>query len=446
MSFSRVKPDGWAANEKLTSAQQNQLDIDHAKAVDKTGDTITGNVHVGNAARITVDSGGQIRVDSGGAYNAQSGSNMNFLNGASSTFNVGSTLAMLGSMAFFDGSLYMNSGSSFDVGCLAQFSGNVEFNGSGSLGSILVKVQSGADVRVKTGSRVYFENGSSAYFDTNANIDMLADIAFGTGHTSSYPNGSQIFYQGASTHTSTSVDTYATGSDLIVDNGATMTIKTGSLVTAEASSTIILASSPTMNAGFTASGSSSFISSETLGITSTTTMVGTSNRLKLTARDVTRVLPYRFSRCSPTKWSVDPDVDDNYRVLVAGAVADIDLDLPHGSVIKFVAVSLQIFGVHGAFPIEMPRWTLYRRNLTTTTPTSIASRNLSAASDFSNVIANYTGQLVTMANSVSIGWTVDRTVDQYFLRIWTEGGLNAIAGSQYVGTQLVCSVSEYTEW
>ena len=38
MSFTRVKPLGWAINEKLTSAQQNQLDIDHANAVDKNGD------------------------------------------------------------------------------------------------------------------------------------------------------------------------------------------------------------------------------------------------------------------------------------------------------------------------------------------------------------------------------------------------------------------------
>ncbi len=32
-NFTRVKPAGYAANEKLTSAQANQLDIDHAKSV-----------------------------------------------------------------------------------------------------------------------------------------------------------------------------------------------------------------------------------------------------------------------------------------------------------------------------------------------------------------------------------------------------------------------------
>jgi hypothetical protein len=35
--FTRVKGGGWAAHEKLTSAQQNQLDIDHANAIDGAG-------------------------------------------------------------------------------------------------------------------------------------------------------------------------------------------------------------------------------------------------------------------------------------------------------------------------------------------------------------------------------------------------------------------------
>lgn len=37
MSFTRVKPLGWATNEKLTSAQMNALDEDHADAVDGVG-------------------------------------------------------------------------------------------------------------------------------------------------------------------------------------------------------------------------------------------------------------------------------------------------------------------------------------------------------------------------------------------------------------------------
>lgn len=54
MTFSLAKPGTWAVNEKLTSAQMNQLDADHVKSVDKTGDSIT-------AGLIQVTSSGEIR-------------------------------------------------------------------------------------------------------------------------------------------------------------------------------------------------------------------------------------------------------------------------------------------------------------------------------------------------------------------------------------------------
>src|SRR6478735_5664868 len=37
MAFTRVKPGDWAVGEKLLSSQMNQLDTDHAKAVDGAG-------------------------------------------------------------------------------------------------------------------------------------------------------------------------------------------------------------------------------------------------------------------------------------------------------------------------------------------------------------------------------------------------------------------------
>lgn len=57
MAFVRVNPGGWAVGAPLTSAQQNQLDIDHANALDKSsaGDTIGGVVHVSGAGQIHAD-------------------------------------------------------------------------------------------------------------------------------------------------------------------------------------------------------------------------------------------------------------------------------------------------------------------------------------------------------------------------------------------------------
>lgn len=63
MSFSRSKTGGWATNEKLSSAQMNSLDIDHANALDKTGDTI-------NAGTIIVSGSGLLLASVDGAVQA----------------------------------------------------------------------------------------------------------------------------------------------------------------------------------------------------------------------------------------------------------------------------------------------------------------------------------------------------------------------------------------
>lgn len=54
MSFSRVNPGGWATGAIFTSTQANQIDIDHANAVDKTtlGDTISGLLGLASTAAI----------------------------------------------------------------------------------------------------------------------------------------------------------------------------------------------------------------------------------------------------------------------------------------------------------------------------------------------------------------------------------------------------------
>lgn len=83
MTFPRVNPGSWAVNDKLTSTQQNQLDIDHANAVDKTGDTISGTVNLAGFGKIsanihdscisTVDAGISTNVARGISINNDTG-------------------------------------------------------------------------------------------------------------------------------------------------------------------------------------------------------------------------------------------------------------------------------------------------------------------------------------------------------------------------------------
>lgn len=71
MAFSRVKPAGWAVNEKLTSAQMNALDIDHASAVDKSaaGDTVSGTLSLAATGILSADAAGAlIRTKTGGRF------------------------------------------------------------------------------------------------------------------------------------------------------------------------------------------------------------------------------------------------------------------------------------------------------------------------------------------------------------------------------------------
>jgi hypothetical protein len=67
MSFTPAHVGPWAVGEKLTSAQMNQLDADHVKALDKTGDTINGGL-------IQVDPGGEIRSNTEGGLSTATAS------------------------------------------------------------------------------------------------------------------------------------------------------------------------------------------------------------------------------------------------------------------------------------------------------------------------------------------------------------------------------------
>lgn len=73
MSFSRANGAGWSTGDTVTHGQINQLDVDHANALDKTGDTIpnttlltlNGQLNVGNTGQITFSAGGQIIAGTG---------------------------------------------------------------------------------------------------------------------------------------------------------------------------------------------------------------------------------------------------------------------------------------------------------------------------------------------------------------------------------------------
>jgi hypothetical protein len=67
MSFSRVKPTGWALYEVLTSPQMNQLDIDHARAIDGyAGGSYTPSTPI--LINGEVDINGKMEINASGDY------------------------------------------------------------------------------------------------------------------------------------------------------------------------------------------------------------------------------------------------------------------------------------------------------------------------------------------------------------------------------------------
>jgi len=93
LSFTRVKPGGYSVGGKVASSEFNQLDIDHANALDKTGDTTSATIHFASP--------GVLQMESGSTINLMPGSNV----AVSGTINLA-----------FPGILFVNAGGQIEVG------------------------------------------------------------------------------------------------------------------------------------------------------------------------------------------------------------------------------------------------------------------------------------------------------------------------------------------
>jgi hypothetical protein len=116
--ISRVKPSTWAVNEKLTSAQINQIDTSLTYALDKRdgySDTLGSDVTV-TGGSLTFSSGTSITTNSGstalfGGSVAVSSSGTLTVS-AGSTTNLASTNTITGNTTFSTGTLTVNSATS----------------------------------------------------------------------------------------------------------------------------------------------------------------------------------------------------------------------------------------------------------------------------------------------------------------------------------------------
>lgn len=179
MTILRIKPSSWAVNEKLTSAQMNQVDTNATYALDRRdgySDTLSSTVTVANGGSFTFGSGTSIATNSGasaifsGSVAVSSSGTLTVSSGATTT--LAGTNNITGNTTFSTGTLTVNSATSL-VGAVTA--GNFTMT---SLNKVKVALRS--QFRTMTGLFIP-EPGSSWDFEqvflTNPTDDVMVALA-----------------------------------------------------------------------------------------------------------------------------------------------------------------------------------------------------------------------------------------------------------------------------
>ena len=315
MTFSRIKAVGWAVNEKVTSAQLNQLDLDHSKSVDKTGDNLTnsggisGRVDVISGGTLEVQSGGEIIVHSSGEILVSSGGTVN-LTAATMTFNSTAELT------FNDTSgLEINGSGSFIIGASGSelCAGTLNITSGGTLG-----INSGATMHVKNGATATVDGGGALALANGSNVNAAV------GSNVNFASGSYLNMSGATlTMDNTSIGSIQGGSILATSGDGYITVQSGGTLTAAFGSNVKFDSFP----NFINSQSRYFIQSTVGGIA----LSGT--------------------------WSGGAQfVYDN----AAGGVWSLQLRTHHGATLDTVTVGFSVGTAHSNAPANLPNLSVKR--------------------------------------------------------------------------------------
>lgn len=223
MTFSRIKTVGWQVNEKVTSAQLNQLDLDHFKSLDKTGDNLSNGG--GITGRVDVISGGTLEVQSGGAINIHTGGQI-YLTGGGVTVNSGDMVFNNSTGIDFNDSSFMTftGAGTFILGSSASelCAGTLNITSGGTLG-----INSGATQHVKSGGSIIVDNGGQVSLSAGGAINVASggniNVNVGgylnaTNATTTF-NGNLVILEGG-------VTVITSGSAfLTMDTGSTTNIK-----------------------------------------------------------------------------------------------------------------------------------------------------------------------------------------------------------------------------
>jgi hypothetical protein len=405
MSLTRVKPSGWVTNEKLTSAQINNVDINITYALDKrSGQTDT------LASVITVASTGQVIFDTGSELIF----NNSLIQGDTSV----SLLVNSGSDFTFTGTILQ--GSIFADLTVGPFS-QITFSDTGIQGTIFTSLH------LITGSQLTFDAGSGVSFS-------------GSAQTTS---GSTFTFNGNSSHTSGSSETFLSGSSLLLNFGSTLTSAGTTTLNGvtNVNGSISLNGTTTTTGVLNCNGPINLIGSTSVSgsLTATTsavtmadfTLTGT-NKVKLVSRTYTRKIGAIMERAIPTDWDSVVGAGGIFETSsVVGAQGFFPIRLPSGAIISSIRLYIAP-AMHVNLPASMPIIQLV-------SVSNGASTLIATQTDPSTTVAAYNAYHAIQLSG--LGYTVNNNNESLRLLIITELGAGSVSDCQVWDAEVTFSVT-----
>ena len=235
MTFSRIKSVGWQVNEKVTSAQLNQLDLDHSRSVDKTGDNVsTGGGVTGEIDWLT----GSVLKLIDGYMSLTSSSSLNFDNSSQIVSNVPFTATLTNPTIFQNaqvsdvaaGNLNVHAADAYPSASFYRAGGNLILSSGNAVaggvnGSVYLQVgHDGAAQQVfaaNSSETVISGGGIYSIVCTNSLLQLASPIQFNAGFVPSIGqaqvssgNGSNLPISAQGTTATSGI-----GGDLILNGG-----------------------------------------------------------------------------------------------------------------------------------------------------------------------------------------------------------------------------------
>lgn len=172
-----------------------------------------------------------------------------------------------------------------------------------------------------------------------------------------------------------------------------------------------------------------------------TSMFELGDNLLYTARSVVRNVPLCVTH-KTADWSTNNGMQYYTTGTSSGQVIEAPLlGLPHGASLS--TVTMRFYGGAaargGSAPATMPRLRVMYVPLSTGTATQLATVDDTWSSEAAYEAAHD-------ISCTSIGHTIDKTANLYYVEFRSESGANAYVGGTAIGLKVTCSVSEQSEW